>query len=105
MVVVAGREECSLIAETLLDVETEDVAVEAHGTVEVGDLQMDVTDVRARVKRHAGPIATRLRPVFTTRTRYGKSARRSAGPSRRMDAASGLPSAAKRRSPLGFGSQ
>jgi hypothetical protein len=34
-------------------VEAEDVSVEAERTVDVGDLQVDVTDVDARIEAHA----------------------------------------------------
>ena len=47
MVVPARREEGGLVADPSCLLESEHVAVEAHRAVEVGDLQMHVTDIYA----------------------------------------------------------
>ena len=53
MVVAARAEERRLVARPLHDVESEHVAVEAEGTVDVRDLQVHVPDIDARVDRLA----------------------------------------------------
>ena len=52
MVVAARRDERRLIAELLLQLEAEDAAIEVERALEVGDLQMDMADVDARINRH-----------------------------------------------------
>jgi len=49
MVVSARGDERSLVAHPCLLLEAEHVAPEAERTLEIGDLQVDVTDVDARV--------------------------------------------------------
>ena len=56
MVVAAGREERRLVADPLLELEAEHVAVESESPVDVGDLQVDVTDVGAGVYRVVTPL-------------------------------------------------
>jgi hypothetical protein len=53
MVVATGGDEGGLIPHSLPQLEAEDAAVEADRAIEIGDLQMDVTDVDARIDRHA----------------------------------------------------
>ena len=50
VVVAAGREEGRLASETRRHVEAEDVAVEGHCPVEVGDLEVHVADIRAGIE-------------------------------------------------------
>ena len=58
VVVTAGADERSLVADPGHHVEAEHAHVEGERTVDVGDLQMDVADVDARVDRAAcGGIA------------------------------------------------
>ena len=58
MVVAAGREEGGLLPERCDQLEAEDVAVEGHGAVEVGHLEVDVTDIGLGVQGH-GPLRRR----------------------------------------------
>ncbi len=51
VVVAAGGEERGLVAQLLLELEPEHVAVERDRTVEIGDLQVHVSDIRPRVDR------------------------------------------------------
>jgi hypothetical protein len=62
MVVVARGDEGGLIAELLLQLEAENAAVKADRSLEIGDLQMDVADVDARIDRH-GRDRTPLPPA------------------------------------------
>ena len=64
MVVVAGRDESCLVAEALLLLEAEDVSVEGERTVDVGDLQVDMADVDARIDRCAHVRTVLLRAPF-----------------------------------------
>ena len=50
VVVAAGRDEGGLVAEPAGELEAEHALVERQGAVEVGDLEVDVADVRARVE-------------------------------------------------------
>src|SRR5688572_17042233 len=61
VVVPARRHERSLAAHARLQLEAEHVAVEPNGTVEVGDLEMNVTYLRALINRvgHARRIVRR----------------------------------------------
>ena len=52
MVVPPGRDEGRLVADPLRHVEAQDVAVEGEGAVDVGDLQVDVTDVDSGIEAH-----------------------------------------------------
>src|SRR5438034_1168604 len=52
MVVAASRNERRLVAEALLELEAEDTRPELERTVDVGDLEVNVADVGARVDRH-----------------------------------------------------
>ena len=52
VVVVARRDERRLVAVALLHLEPEHVAVEAERAVDVGHLQVDVSDVDAGIDRH-----------------------------------------------------
>ena len=47
VVVAAGGEECGAVTQALRHLEAEHVAIEADGALEVGDLEVDVTDARA----------------------------------------------------------
>ena len=49
VVVVAGGDEGGLVAHPLLQLEAEDADVEAERALDVGDLQVDVADVDARI--------------------------------------------------------
>jgi hypothetical protein len=51
MVVATGRDEGGFFAEALLQLEAEHIAVEGQRAVEVGDLEVDVTDVDAGIDR------------------------------------------------------
>src|SRR2546421_7580410 len=51
MVVPARTQEDRLLAVALSHLEAEDIAVEAERLIDVRDLQMDVSDVHARVDR------------------------------------------------------
>jgi hypothetical protein len=64
VVVAAGGEERRLVAQLLLELEAEHVTVEGNRTVEIRDLQMDVTDVGAGVDRftHVVENASRSPP-------------------------------------------
>ena len=66
MVVAAGRDERRLVAVPLHHVEAEDVAVEGERAVDVGDLQVDVTDVDSRVEAHAADDSVSRRTRFDT---------------------------------------
>src|SRR6476469_8670223 len=52
MVVAPGRDERGLVAQPLRHVEAQDVAVEGEGAVDVGDLQVNMTDVDAGIEAH-----------------------------------------------------
>src|ERR1051325_6727638 len=52
MVVAAGRDEGRLVADSLHQVEAQDVAGEGERAVDVGDLQVDVPDVDSRIEAH-----------------------------------------------------
>ena len=52
VVVPARRDERSLVAVALHLLEAENIMVERQGTVDVAHLQVDVTDVHARIDRH-----------------------------------------------------
>jgi hypothetical protein len=55
VVVAAGRDEGYLLAEALLQLESEHAAVEGEGAIEVGDLEVDVADVDAGIDRLSHP--------------------------------------------------
>ena len=71
MVIAARREEGGLVAHALHQLEAEHVPVEAERAVEVGDLQMDVPDVR--------PWVDRVRHPWPTFSQAGNPAWSSAG--------------------------
>jgi hypothetical protein len=57
VVVAAGREECRLTAEPLLQLEPEHIAVERERSVQVGNLEMHVADADLRIDWRAGLAA------------------------------------------------
>ncbi len=65
MVIAPGRQEGQLITDAAGDREAEDVAVEGHGAVELGHLEVDMADLGAWIDRrvHAShspaPVAPR----------------------------------------------
>src|SRR4051794_36664802 len=51
MMITAGGEECRLSSVTLCQFEAEHIAVEGQRAIQVGDLQMNVSNADLRVKR------------------------------------------------------
>ena len=84
VVVAAGRDERGLVAHALLQLEAEHAAVEAERALEVGDLQVDVADVDARIDRgHAPTIASSypgVRETSSSRSLSPSICRASTGP-------------------------
>ena len=58
MVVSTGREEGRLVRDSNHDLEAEDTGVEVERPIDVRHLQVDMTDVDARVDAHAGTVAS-----------------------------------------------
>ncbi len=56
MVVAAGGDERRLVAHPRLLLEAKHVAPEGERAVEIGDLQVDVTDVDAVVEAHGASV-------------------------------------------------
>jgi hypothetical protein len=56
VVVAAGGDERRLITHPLLELESENAAVEVDRPLDVGDLQMHVADVDPRIDAHAQTI-------------------------------------------------
>src|SRR6059058_4323994 len=74
MVIPARTQERGLVAVALSHLEAEDIAVEAERLIDVRDLQMDVSDVHARVDRlgHAPSLRAGARLALPPASRpYG----------------------------------